>query len=157
MKSPMDVPKNKLFQEKTHFFLYSKLLFLSLHKIGCTSAIKASFIALGLHYLCIRQAAPRQLKQALLLSVCTIFATDNKGETNKKSAMSQNNIDFVTYCIGNLARRLGISAGEVYRKLKDSGILTEYIVPSYDVLHTFSKEYLMEDLTEYMKEKGVLA
>ena len=86
-----------------------------------------------------------------------IFATDNKGETNKKSAMSQNNIDFVTYCIGNLARRLGISAGEVYRKLKDSGILTEYIVPSYDVLHTFSKEYLMEDLTEYMKEKGVLA
>ena len=62
--------------------------------------------------------------------------------------MSQNNIDFVTYCIGNLARRLGISAGEVYRKLKDSGILTEYIVPSYDVLHTFSKEYLMEDLTE---------
>ena len=71
--------------------------------------------------------------------------------------MSQNNIDFVTYCIGNLARRLGISAGEVYRKLKDSGILTEYIVPSYDVLHTFCKEYLMEDLTEYMKEKGVLA
>ncbi len=27
---------------------------LSLHKIGCTSAIKASFIAFGLHYLCTR-------------------------------------------------------------------------------------------------------
>ena len=27
----------------------------------------------------------------------------------------------------------------------------------HDVLHTFGKEYLMEDLTEYMKEKGVLA
>ena len=32
----------------------------------------------------------------------------------------------------------------------------DYIIPSYDVLHTFGKEYLMEDLTEFMKEKGVL-
>ena len=71
--------------------------------------------------------------------------------------MSRNKIDFVTYCIGNLARRLGMNASEVYRLLKQSGILMEYIVPSYDVLHTFGKEYLMEDLTEYMKEKGVLA
>jgi hypothetical protein len=44
----------------------------------------------------------------------------------------------------------------VYRRLKKSDILTDYIVPSYDVLHTFGKEYLMEDLTEYMREKGVL-
>ena len=71
--------------------------------------------------------------------------------------MNCNNIDFITYCIGNLSRRLNMTASEVYRRLKQSGILTGYIVPSYDVLHTFSKEYLMEDLTEYMKEKGVLA
>jgi hypothetical protein len=70
--------------------------------------------------------------------------------------MSCNNIDFVTFCIGNLSRRLNLSAVEVYRRLKKSGILTDYIVPSYDVLHTFGKEYLMEDLTEYMREKGVL-
>ena len=71
--------------------------------------------------------------------------------------MSCNNIDFVTYCIGSLSRRLNMSAVEVYRRLKQSGILTDYIIPSYDVLHTFGKEYLMEDLTEYMREKGVLA
>ncbi len=71
--------------------------------------------------------------------------------------MNFNNVDFVTYCIGNLSRRLGLSAGDVYRRLKISGILTEYIVPSYDVLHTFGKEYLMEDLIDYMMEKGVLA
>lgn len=71
--------------------------------------------------------------------------------------MNFNNVDFVTYCIGNLSRRLGLSAGEVYRRLKKSGILTEYIVPSYDVLHTLGKEYLMEDLIDYMREKGVLA
>lgn len=65
-------------------------------------------------------------------------------------------MDFITYCIGNLSRRLGLSAREVYERLKTSGILKGYIVPSYDVLHTFGKEYLMEDLTDYMREKGVL-
>ena len=50
-----------------------------------------------------------------------------------------------------------MSAAEVYRRLKQSGILHGYIIPSYDVLHTFGKEYFMEDLTEYMREKGVLA
>lgn len=70
--------------------------------------------------------------------------------------MSKDNLDFVTYCIGNLSRRLGLEAREVYHRLKISGILSEYIIPSYDVLHTFGKEYLMEDLSEYMREKGVL-
>ena len=71
--------------------------------------------------------------------------------------MNYDNVDFITSCIGNLSRRLNLSAAEVYRRLKQSGILYGYIVPSYDVLHTFGKEYLMEDLIEYMKEKGVLA
>lgn len=70
--------------------------------------------------------------------------------------MDRDTVDFITYCIGNLSRRLGLSAREVYERLKTSGILTGYIVPSYDVLHTFGKEYLMEDLTDYMREKGVL-
>ncbi len=70
--------------------------------------------------------------------------------------MNNDTLDFATYCIGNLSRRLGLSVKEVYKRLKTSGILAEYIIPSYDVLHTFSKEYIMEDLTEYMKEKGVL-
>ncbi|MCI6119797.1 MAG: DUF3791 domain-containing protein [Prevotella sp.] len=50
-----------------------------------------------------------------------------------------------------------MSPREIYQRLKTSGILMDYIVPSYDVLHTFGKEYLMDDLTDYMKEKGVLA
>lgn len=62
----------------------------------------------------------------------------------------------MTYCVGNLARRLGLKSQDVYQRLKTSGILMDYIIPSYDVLHTFGKEYLMEDLTEFMKEKGVL-
>lgn len=71
--------------------------------------------------------------------------------------MNTDHVDFITYCIGNLSRRLGLSARDVYQRLKSSGILMDYLVPCYDVLHTFGKEYLMEDLTDFMREKGVLA
>ena len=70
--------------------------------------------------------------------------------------MDANTLEFVTYCISKLAQTLKLSQREVYRRLQQSGILYDYIVPSYDVLHTFSSRYLMEDLTDYMREKGVL-
>ena len=70
--------------------------------------------------------------------------------------MNTANIGFITYIIGNLSRRLGITQKEVYPKLKTSRILSDYIIPCYDVLHSFSKEYLMDDLTNYMQEKGVI-
>ena len=70
--------------------------------------------------------------------------------------MNTNILEFVTFCVGNLSRHLGLSSCDVYERLKTSGILNDYIIASYDVLHTFSKQYLMEDLVEYMKEKGVL-
>jgi hypothetical protein len=70
--------------------------------------------------------------------------------------MDRNTLEFVTYCIGKLSVFTGMSQQEVYRRLKKSGILDDYIIPSYDVLHTFGSRYLMEDLTGYMREKGVL-
>ncbi len=70
--------------------------------------------------------------------------------------MDKDTLEFVTFCISNLAGKLKIPQSEVYRRLKTSGILYNYIVPSYDVLHTFGVRYLMDDLTDYMKKKGVL-
>ena len=70
--------------------------------------------------------------------------------------MDKKTLEFVTVCISKLSASLKLPQKEVYNRLKKSGLLYEYIVPSYDVLHTFSSRYLMEDLTEYMKEKGVL-
>ena len=70
--------------------------------------------------------------------------------------MDKKTLEFVTYCIGKLSVLLKLPQKEIYKRLKTSGILYDYIVPSYDVLHTFSTRYLMEDLTEYMREKGVL-
>ena len=71
--------------------------------------------------------------------------------------MSSDQLDFVTYCIGNLSIRLQLPQRTIYLKLKDSGILENYIVKGYEVLHTFGKEYLMDDLITYMQEKGALS
>lgn len=70
--------------------------------------------------------------------------------------MSIDQLDFVTFCIGNLSMRLNLPQKVVYSKLKDNGILDDYIVKGYDVLHTFGKEYLMNDLIDYMQEKEAL-
>lgn len=71
--------------------------------------------------------------------------------------MDRTKLEFVTWLISKLADWLGLSQNEVYSRLRKSGILYDYIVPSYDVLHTFGSRYLMEDITDYMKKKGVLA
>ena len=70
--------------------------------------------------------------------------------------MDKKTLEFVTFCISKLSMMLKLPQKEIYSRLKKSGILYEYIVPSYDVLHTFSSRYLMEDITDYMREKGVL-
>lgn len=66
-------------------------------------------------------------------------------------------LSFVTFCVGSLADTLKMSAGQVYRLLRSSGVLSGYLVPNYDVLHTFSKEYVVEDLIACLKERGALA
>lgn len=70
--------------------------------------------------------------------------------------MTGRELEFAVYCIENVAAALGRSSGDVYRALSgDNGILRQYIVPSYDVLHTQGKEYIVNDIVEVMAERGV--
>jgi len=65
-------------------------------------------------------------------------------------------LEFAVFCIENTAIRLGVSAGKVYEAFTEkSNILNGYIVPCFDVLHTLSKEYIVDDLVSFMREKGV--
>ena len=41
-------------------------------------------------------------------------------------------------------------------RMQDANIIDGYIVPCYDVLHTFSKEYIVDDLVDFMQKKGAL-
>lgn len=70
--------------------------------------------------------------------------------------MHEYQLDFITYCVGNLADRLNISASKVYKMLRSTDILNGYMIPCYDVLHTFGKEYIMDDLINLLKKRGAL-
>ena len=65
-------------------------------------------------------------------------------------------LEFAVFCIENVAAKLGVDAERVYRAFtKKSDILNGYIVPEYEVLHTQSREYIVDDLLTVMKERGV--
>lgn len=74
----------------------------------------------------------------------------------KSKIMQEYQLDFVTYCVGNLADRLNMSANKVYKMLRSTDILNGYMIPCYDVLHTFGKEYIMDDLISLLKKRGAL-
>ena len=65
-------------------------------------------------------------------------------------------LEFAVFCIENVAAKLGVDAERVYQAFTEqSDILNGYIVPEYEVLHTQSREYIVDDLLDVMKEKGV--
>ena len=66
----------------------------------------------------------------------------------KKNIANLNELEFVIFCIENIALKLKVNAEEVYIALTEkSSILNDYIVPEYETLHTQSKEYYMKDRT----------
>ena len=76
---------------------------------------------------------------------------------NRQSIKSRRELEFAVFCIENVAAALGKTSGDVYRVLSgDTGILHQYIVPSYDVLHTQGKDYIVNDIREVMAERGVV-
>ncbi len=64
-------------------------------------------------------------------------------------------LNFSIYMLYSLAESWKKTPASVYKILNATGILDNYIIASYDVLHTQGKEYLVEDITEYAREKGV--
>lgn len=65
-------------------------------------------------------------------------------------------LEFAIFCIENVAAELGVDGERVYQAFAEKGdILYGYIVPEYEVLHTQSREYIIDDLFDVMKERGV--
>lgn len=65
-------------------------------------------------------------------------------------------LEFAIFCIENIADKLKKTADQIYVMLTEkSNILHDYIVPEYEILHTQGKEYIINDIIEVMKERGV--
>ncbi len=55
-----------------------------------------------------------------------------------------------------MAIRHNKSKQSVYKFFKDkTNILEDYIIPGYEFLHTQDKNYILDDIEEIMKTKGV--
>lgn len=68
--------------------------------------------------------------------------------------MTKAQIDYITCVIGAIAQMTGKSCSYIYMKLQSAGIIKDYLAAAYDILHTFSLEYVAEDIIQLMKKKG---
>lgn len=68
-----------------------------------------------------------------------------------------NIIDFCVFVFHHLAASWKMPVPEVFRRLSSADIVNGYLIPCYDVLHTLGAEYLVEDVTDLARERGVLA
>lgn len=75
--------------------------------------------------------------------------------TEKNTIHNTEELEFVIFCIENIAKEMKVSPDRVYQMLTEkSDILNQYIIPEYEVLHTQSKEYIVEDILDVMRERG---
>ena len=69
---------------------------------------------------------------------------------------TERELEFAVFCIENVAAALNRPSSAVYNALtQKSHILNQYIIPSYDVLHTQGKDYIVNDILEVMAERSV--
>lgn len=69
--------------------------------------------------------------------------------------LEKRELTFVVFILYALGEHWKMTTPEVYEILSTTGILDDYIIKFYDVLHTLGKEYLVEDITEFVREKGI--
>ncbi|WP_346698649.1 DUF3791 domain-containing protein [Catenibacillus scindens] len=75
---------------------------------------------------------------------------------NSASIKNTDELEFAVFCIENIAARFWKNAEEVYQALTEkSDILNSYIIPEYEMLHTQSKDYILDDIISLMEERGI--
>ena len=78
-------------------------------------------------------------------------------EYQSRLGADEKQMEFAVFCVENLATDLNMDPTEVYDLLtEESDILSSYIIPCYDTLHSQDKQYIIEDIKQVMREKGVL-
>ncbi len=68
--------------------------------------------------------------------------------------MSKEVLEFVVYMIHACAKKWDQSPAMVYRRLSEGNCISSYLVPHYEVLHTQSTDYVVEDIEEYIGLRG---
>ena len=77
--------------------------------------------------------------------ICIVMSTLIQ-RTDQEILMS-----FVASCIEDVADKLNMDYAEVYERMKAVGMIENYIIPHYDVLHTESRANVTAGMIETLK------
>ncbi len=70
--------------------------------------------------------------------------------------ITEEQLYFAIYCITALSRNLNIIPSDVYNLLTEkTRILDEYIIKYYDTLHTQGEDYIVGEIVNLLKSKGI--
>ena len=72
---------------------------------------------------------------------------ENKRQLTKNEII----MGFVASCIEDVADALGLDYLEVYQRMNAVKMIDEYIIPSYEVLHSESRKNVTEGLIDTLK------
>ena len=61
---------------------------------------------------------------------------------------------FCIFIINQISQAKEKPSADVFRLLSESGVLDDYIIGCYDTLHTLGREYLIEDITGLLHDRG---
>ena len=63
-------------------------------------------------------------------------------------------MEFAVSAIENAAAKAGVTGDVVYKALSAEDGIRNFLLPSYDALHTQSIEYIADEVLEYLKAKN---
>ncbi|MBQ8520067.1 MAG: DUF3791 domain-containing protein [Bacteroides sp.] len=62
--------------------------------------------------------------------------------------------EFVVFGIENTAKRVGCSGYEVFQELQRTNGIEQFLYPSYSMLHTQGKEYIVDEVLGYILQRN---
>jgi hypothetical protein len=65
-------------------------------------------------------------------------------------------LKFSVFMINQISQTTKKPTAVIYKYLSESGILDEYVIGCYDSLHTLGREYLVDDVTGMLRDRGIV-
>ncbi len=60
--------------------------------------------------------------------------------------------EFAVFCVENTAKRIGVNPRDVFLELKKTDGIERFLYPSYSTLHTQGKNYIVDEVLEYIRK-----
>ena len=70
--------------------------------------------------------------------------------------MNQDVFEFVIYMLHACAKKCHMPPYKLYELIEKEKCVSNFLVPLYDVLHTQSTDFVVNDIREYIKNRGVI-